>query len=196
VANDPDQAQGASEAESQLLPQRAPGTELSAAQRAARRRAGEFGGRAATERPPEPAATPATPVAETAAVRALRREHFNALAIRLRPPALLAGTEPGAGQPHVVMSLQAGNVGITNLDATLAVNFAMKSELGDWRSLRLAPRLSEEFGCSIGESDCLFWMRTGAKPAVFYKVRSPDRYAIFWNTEQGLWDLRRVERDD
>lgn len=196
VANDPDQASGASSAESQLVPQRAPGSELSAAQRAARRRAGEFGGGTATERAPDPATAPAAPVADAAARRAMRREHMRAVAIRLRPPALLAGTEPGAGQPQVVMSLQAGNVGITNLDAALPVNFAMKSELSEWRSESLAPRLSQEYGCSIGNSDCLFWMRTGTKPAVFYKIRSPDRYAIFWNTEQGLWDLRRVERDD
>ena len=210
VANDANQAQGANVDEAALLPAPAVGETAPSAAAVHAPQVATPVHPAATQvaHPVHPAvaaaahpvqhATPAhvaaVPVAPAAQAQALRKERFRIVSERLRPPvALMAADLPRV--PQTLMQLKAGDVGIGNSDASLAVNFAMKSPTGDWRNERLDPRITKEFACG-GWQDCLFWMRTGAQPAVFYKLRWPTRYAIVWDTGQTRWDLRKDTRTE
>lgn len=126
-----------------------------------------------------------TPQAKAAAVA-----RFNHLATRFQTPSLL--TEPPP--PTQLYSLKSGNVGISNLDTSASVHFAMKSPLSDWRDESLVAKDTREFVC--GMPDCLFWMQTGGKPAVYYKISSPQRYTIAWSPGKGVWDLRLSPQGD
>ena len=127
--------------------------------------------------------------------KALRVQRFRQFAMQLKAPVLLAGNEK---QGTVMYSLKLGNIGITNLDNSVLVHFAMKSMDTDWRNESLSAEDTQEFGCGSMQhmQECLFWMRTGTKPAVFYTMHTPQRYAIVWNGDNGMWDLRLVDNDD
>lgn len=88
--------------------------------------------------------------------------------------------------------LKLGNVGISNFDDTTRVNFAIQTYQHDWTSEYLDPRDTREFACDTLENKgCMFWMQTGDKPPVVYAI-DDARYAIIWDQQAGIWDLRKV----
>lgn len=123
----------------------------------------------------------------------LATTHYAALAAQFNKPTVLK--LPGSA-PQRTYSLRLGNVGISNLDRAMRVNFAMKMPDADWTNQALDANDTREFICGgmseqqVLSTDCLFWMQTGGKPAVYYRIQSNERYAIFWDDTQALWDLR------
>jgi hypothetical protein len=198
MGNEPDQAGPAAQAEAELaVPVEAPAVDSPPAKPATAQVAAATKAHAvATVGPQLAAATHATPQTQLALpthyTKAQRAQRFKRLAMQLRAPVLLAETEkPG----NTVYSLKLGNIGISNLDGSVLVHFAMKSMESEWRNEALAAGVTQEFDCGFPQ-ECLFWMRTGTKPAVFYAMHTPQRYAIVWDGGQGLWDLRLVDKDD
>jgi hypothetical protein len=45
----------------------------------------------------------------------------------------------------------------------------------------------------VGE--CQFWMQTGDKSPVYYMMHHDNRYAIFWDAQKAIWDLRLAGQD-
>lgn len=120
--------------------------------------------------------------------KAMRQQHFTQLAARYTSPILLSQEEL-TNKPLQVFSLKVGGIGISNFDEQVRVNFAIKSVNSDWQDEYLDPAITREFQCGFPD-DCLFWMQTGSKPAVYYKMHTPARYAIFWDEGKELWDLK------
>ncbi len=180
-----DQAQLAGAGEAALLPAQAPpGTPSSA------KKPNTF---AAMPYVAHPTATAATHLSATTAIQhaAAQPTHFAQLAAKFREPAAMS--LPPVTQ-HT-MSLRIGDVGISNLDSAMRVSFAMKSSNQAWTNQALDANDTREFGCGGLSADqldmeCLFWMQTGNKPAVYYRIKSNARYAIFWDDSQALWDLQ------
>ena len=201
VSNDPDQAGPAAQAEAELAaPVEAPGTDSAPTAAASAQITAPMKTHAvATVSPQVAAAThiasPARHALPAQYTRAQRVQRFRQFAMQLKVPVLLAGDE---SHPLRVYSLKLGNIGITNLDNSVLVHFAMKSMDTDWRNESLSAEDTQEFGCGSMQhmQECLFWMRTGTKPAVFYTMHTPQRYAIVWNGDNGMWDLRLVDNDD
>ena len=100
-----------------------------------------------------------------------------------------------ANKPMHTYSLKIGDIGISNFDEQVQVHFAIRTIDGAWQDQSLAPAATDEFLCGFGQ-DCRFWMQTGTKPAVYYTMQSPTRYAIFWNAEKELWDLEIAREGD
>lgn len=125
---------------------------------------------------------------------ALRRARFASLATHFELPSLISHRDTTASPPQV-MSLRMDHVGISNFDDTSRVNFALKSAESDWTNDYLDPRDSREFGCGL-VGDCLFWMQTGDASPVTYTMHSNQRYAIFWDAQKGMWDLRLAAAGD
>ncbi|MFT3898548.1 MAG: hypothetical protein QM719_12815 [Thermomonas sp.] len=195
VSNEPDQAGPAAQAEAELdIPVEAPGADSSPATPASTQATATTKAHAvATIGPQLAAATHVAPQTQQALpthyTKAQRAQRFRQVAMQLKAPVLLADT----GKPGRAMySLKLGNIGLSNLDSSVLVHFAMKSMDAEWRNEALAAGNTQEFECGFPQQ-CLFWMRTGTKPAVFYAMHTPQRYAIVWDGEQGLWDLRLVE---
>jgi hypothetical protein len=201
-SNSVDQAQLAAQAEAQMdAPSAAPGTAgiagspaVAAAKQAVTRPLAN-----ASAIPPPQAASKASVKASPASAstaptaKATPADKFRFLIAATASPALLSKLDSPREPPHT-MSLMMGDIGISNLDDTSTVNFALKSHDSDWKNESLEPRLTGEFKCSGLVDECLFWMQTGMTPAVFYKLRSPERYAVFWNEQHAMWDLRVVKR--
>ena len=197
TSNEPDQAGPASQAEAELaLPVQASGTDSQPARPISAQVAAATKTHAvATAGSQVASATRITPQTQHALpaqfTRAQRAQRFRQVSMQLKAPVLLAGTGKTGG---VLYSLKFGNIGISNLDNSVLVHFAMKSMDAEWRNEALAAERTQEFGCGLPQQDCLFWMRTGTRPAVFYKMHAPQRYAIVWDGDQGLWDLRLVDQ--
>ena len=196
TSNEPDQAGPASQAEAELaLPVQASGTDSQPAK--------PISAQVAAATKTHAVATAGSQVASATRVtqtqhalpaqftRAQRAQRFRQVSMQLKAPVLLAGTGKTGG---VLYSLKFGNIGISNLDNSVLVHFAMKSMDAEWRNEALAAERTQEFGCGLPQQDCLFWMRTGTRPAVFYKMHAPQRYAIVWDGDRGLWDLRLVDQ--
>lgn len=143
---------------------------------------------------PHPAAEVAKPATVSASAMKADARRFRTLSMRARVATRLQATD--SPNPPKLMMLKAGNIGITNLDLQVPVHFAFRAFPGDWTNQTLAPNLSKELGCGMPGANCLFWMRTGAKPAVFYKMQAAKRYGIFWNASDGIWDMREAIIDD
>jgi hypothetical protein len=200
IGNEPDQAGPAAQAEAELaVPVEASGTDPALAKPASAQVAAAITAHAVTAVSPQIAAATHHVAPETQHAlpahysKAQRAQRFKRVAMQLHAPVLLAETGK-TGQ--TMYSLKLGNIGISNLDSSVLVHFAMKSMDAEWRNEALAAGITQEFECGLPQEECLFWMRTGSRPAVFYKMHTPDRYAIVWDGDQGLWDLRLVDKDD
>jgi hypothetical protein len=101
------------------------------------------------------------------------------------PTAIVVPQAPGGAiaQPMLLHN----HVGISNLDPNLRVYFAVKPGQADWRNESLLPGHTGEIDCGVGE--CLFWMQTGSRPALQYRLRQQERYGIYWNRAKGIWDF-------
>ncbi len=133
------------------------------------------------------------PVAQSPA--SIRKTRFTALVSRLHSPVAVRQVElPSA--PRTTMMLKLGNVGISNFNETTDVYFALKTSLQDWRDEHLAPGSTREFPCSLGADEaCVFSMQTGEQAPVRYPLHQGDRYAIVWDSQNGIWDLRLARQD-
>jgi len=198
ASNAAGQAQLATQAEAQMGPSDAPGAAaMSPAAAAAERTvAHSMANAPAISRAESEVKQPvngAAVVASTAPATAVTSERFKHLIALTASPALLSKLD-SPREPPKTMSMMMGDIGISNLDDSSPVYFALKTHDSDWKDASVDPRITEEFGCGLVD-ECLFWMRTGTNPAVFYKLRSPERYALFWNEPSAIWDLRVVKRD-
>jgi|GEM_PF-4389554 hypothetical protein len=122
---------------------------------------------------------------------ALKQQRFTSLLTRFHRPVALARNDTLASPPPTMqtMSLKMGGIGISNFDDVARVNFALKTSDSDWTNNYLDPRDTREFGCGL-IGDCLFWMQTGDRTPVYYAMHPEQRYAIFWDQNKAIWDLR------
>lgn len=127
---------------------------------------------------------------------ALKQQRFTSLQTRFHLPLALARNDTLASPPPTMqtMSLKMGGVGISNFDDVARVNFALKTSENDWTNDYLDPRDTREFGCGL-VGECLFWMQTGDRPPVYYTMHHDQRYAIFWDQNKAIWDLRLAVQD-
>lgn len=125
-----------------------------------------------------------------------RAQKFASLMTRFHRPAALARYDTMVAPPPTMttMSLKMGGVGISNFDDVARVNFALKTPDSDWTNNYLDPRDTREFGCGL-IGDCLFWMQTGDRTPVYYAMHPEQRYAIFWDQNKAIWDLRLAVQD-
>ena len=138
----------------------------------------------------------ASTVLNMQSAKAQKQQKFASLMTRFHRPAALARDDTLASPPPIMhtMSLKMGGVGISNFDDVARVNFALKTSDSDWTNDYLDPRDTQEFGCGL-VGDCLFWMQTGDKTPVYYTMHHEQRYAIFWDQDKAIWDLRLAAQD-
>ena len=200
ISNDADQASLAAQAEAQLeseAPSQVPGESPGLEQAHAQVHVAAVGINKAAIATQAHSMSAASVAAEkvghaTPQATAATAVKFNRLAEKFQPPVLLAETK----EPQVLYSLKLGTVGISNLDDDARVYFAMKSMLSDWRNESLDPDDTRPFDCAVGNGTCVFWMQTGQKPAVSYSMRSQQRYAIVWDGQKEMWDLRLTKQGE
>ncbi|WP_426689760.1 hypothetical protein [Rhodanobacter ginsengiterrae] len=140
--------------------------------------------------------THASTVLNAQSATALKQQRFASLMTRFHHPAALARYDTLVAPPPTMttMSLKMGGVGISNFDDVARVNFALKTSDSDWTNNYLDPRDTREFGCGL-IGDCLFWMQTGDRTPVYYAMHHEQRYAIFWDQNKAIWDLRLAVQD-
>lgn len=138
----------------------------------------------------------ASTVLNAQSAKTLKQQNFASLMTRFHRPAMLARYDTPAVPPQTMqtMSLKMGGVGISNFDDVARVNFALKTSDSDWTNDYLDPRDTQEFGCGL-VGDCLFWMQTGDRTPVYYTMHREQRYAIFWDQNKAIWDLRLAVQD-
>ena len=143
-----------------------------------------------------PQMTHASTVLNAQSATALKQQRFASLMTRFHRPAALARYDTLVAPPPTMttMSLKMGGVGISNFDDVARVNFALKTSDSDWTNNYLDPRDTREFGCGL-IGDCLFWMQTGDRTPVYYAMHREQRYAIFWDQNKAIWDLRLAVQD-